>query len=196
MKIRIGINGFGRIGRLVARIAASAPDVDLVAFNDLVDPAINAHLFKYDSTYRTFAGSIELQGEELLVNGDKVRLLKEKDPALIPWGDLGVEFVLESTGVFTNAEACGKHLAGGAKYVILSAPAKGEMPTYLMGVNHTQWVADGKPAVQHGVKVRWTFDERINDGFYCATSLRLVREVFDDPNRLLGEPATAAAARA
>ena len=147
MKIRIGINGFGRIGRLVARIAASAPDVDLVAFNDLVDPAINAHLFKYDSTYRTFAGSVELQGEELVVNGDRVRLLKEKDPVLIPWGDLGVEFVLESTGVFTSAEACEKHLAGGAKYVILSAPAKGPMPTYLMGVNHTQWVADGKPKV-------------------------------------------------
>jgi glyceraldehyde 3-phosphate dehydrogenase len=147
MSIRIGINGFGRIGRLVARLAAKAADVDLVAFNDLVDPATNAHLFKYDSTYGRFEGAVELQGDELLVNGDKVKLLKEKDPALIPWGDLGVDFVLESTGVFTNVEACAKHLAGGAKYVMLSAPAKGAMPTYVYGVNHEQWLSDGKPAV-------------------------------------------------
>ncbi len=147
MSIRIGINGFGRIGRLVARLAAQATDVDLVAFNDLVDPATNAHLFKYDSTYGRFAGQVELLGDELTVNGDKIKLLKEKDPALIPWGDLGVDFVLESTGVFTNVEACAKHLAGGAKYVMLSAPAKGAMPTYVFGVNHENWVSDGKPTV-------------------------------------------------
>jgi glyceraldehyde 3-phosphate dehydrogenase len=147
MSIRIGINGFGRIGRLVARIAAKAPDVDLVAFNDLVDPATNAHLFEYDSTYRRFDGAVELRGDELLIDGDSVKLLKEKDPAQIPWGDLGVDYVLESTGVFTNVEACAKHIAGGAKYVLLSAPAKGAMPTYVYGVNHAQWVGDGKPAV-------------------------------------------------
>jgi glyceraldehyde 3-phosphate dehydrogenase len=147
MSIRIGINGFGRIGRLVARIAAQASDVDLVAFNDLVDPATNAHLFKYDSTYGRFNGTIELSGDELNVNGDKVKLFKEKDPALIPWGELGVDFVLESTGVFTSVEACEKHLAGGAKHVVLSAPAKGPMPTYVYGVNHELWLSDGKPAV-------------------------------------------------
>lgn len=147
MKIRIGINGFGRIGRLVARIAAKSADVDLVAFNDLVEPSTNAHLLKYDSTYGRFDGKIELLDNELLVNGDSVKLFKEKDPASIPWGDLGVDFVLESTGVFTNIESCEKHLAGGAKHVILSAPAKGEMPTYVFGVNHAKWEADGKPKV-------------------------------------------------
>jgi len=147
MKVRIGINGFGRIGRLVARIATFHPEIDLVAFNDLVDPAVNAHLLKYDSTYRRFGGTVELQGDDLLVNGDKVRILKEKDPAAIPWGEMGVDTVLESTGVFTNVEECSKHLAGGAKQVILSAPAKGEMPTYVFGVNHTRWVADGRPKV-------------------------------------------------
>lgn len=147
MSIRIGINGFGRIGRLVARIAAQAPDVDLVAFNDLVDPATNAHLFKYDSTYGRFPGTVELNGDELSINADKVKLFKEKDPALIPWGDLGVDFVLESTGVFTSVEACEKHLAGGAKQVVLSAPAKGPMPTYVFGVNHELWPSDGKPTV-------------------------------------------------
>lgn len=147
MSIRIGINGFGRIGRLVARIASLAADVDLVAFNDLVDPATNAHLFKFDSTYGRYDGKVELNGDELSVNADKVKLFKEKDPALIPWGDLGVDFVLESTGVFTSVEACEKHLAGGAKHVVLSAPAKGPMPTYVFGVNHEQWQADGKPAV-------------------------------------------------
>jgi glyceraldehyde 3-phosphate dehydrogenase len=147
MAIRIGINGFGRIGRLVARLAARHPEVDLVAFNDLVDPATNAHLFKYDSTYGRFAGTVELAGDELLVNGDKVMLLKEKDPAALPWGDLGVDFVLESTGVFTDVEKCSLHLKGGAKQVILSAPAKGEMPTYVLGVNHEKWLGDGKPSV-------------------------------------------------
>jgi glyceraldehyde 3-phosphate dehydrogenase len=147
MKIRIGINGFGRIGRLVSRIAAKHAEVDLVAFNDLVDPATNAHLFKYDTTYGRFDGAVELTGDNLIVNGDKVRLFKEKDPAAIPWGELGVDFVLESTGVFTDVEKCGLHLKGGAKHVLLSAPAKGEMPTYVFGVNHSKWVADGKPTV-------------------------------------------------
>lgn len=147
MKIRIGINGFGRIGRLVARIAAKHPEVDLVAFNDLVEPATNAHLFKYDSTYGPFDGTVELAGNELIVNGDKIRLLMEKDPAALPWGDLGVEFVLESTGIFTNMEKCSLHLQGGARYTILSAPAKGEMPTYVYGVNHQNWHNDGRPAV-------------------------------------------------
>jgi glyceraldehyde 3-phosphate dehydrogenase len=147
MAIRIGINGFGRIGRLVARIASKHPGIDLVAFNDLCDAATNAHLFKYDSTFRRFDGTVELQGSELVINGDRVKTFAEKDPAALPWGDLGVDYVLESTGAFTNVEKCGLHLKGGAKQVVLSAPAKGEMPTYVMGVNHKQWLSDGKPQV-------------------------------------------------
>jgi glyceraldehyde 3-phosphate dehydrogenase len=146
-QVRLGINGFGRIGRQVTRIAANDSRVEVVAINDLVDPATNAHLFKYDSSYGRFAGSVELAGDNLVINGTKVHVFKQKDPAQIPWGEAGVDYVLESTGVFTNVEECGKHIAGGAKLVMLSAPAKGAMPTYVLGVNEKQWVADGRPNV-------------------------------------------------
>jgi glyceraldehyde 3-phosphate dehydrogenase len=147
MGIRVGINGFGRIGRQIARIASHRPDFELVAFNDLTDAATNAHLFKYDSTYGRFDGEVRLDGDTLHVNANAVRLLQEADPAKLPWGELGVDYVYECTGRFTNTEQCGLHLHGGAQRVILSAPAKGEMPTYVCGVNHTQWEADGCPAV-------------------------------------------------
>ena len=146
-KIRLGINGFGRIGRQVARIATEHPEIDLVAFNDLCDAKTNAHLFKYDSTYGRFGGQVELKDDAMVINGDSVKLLSEKDPAQLPWGDLGVDVVLESTGVFRTVEACAKHLEGGAGRVLLSAPAKGEMPTYVVGVNHTDWISEGRPAV-------------------------------------------------
>jgi len=147
MAIKLGINGFGRIGRQVARLAAKNPEIDLVAFNDLCDAKTNAHLFKYDSTYGRYDGSVELKGDEFIIDGDSVKMLSEKDPAQLPWGELGVEVVLESTGVFRDQAKCGLHLEAGAKRVLLSAPAKGEMPTYVLGVNHEQWLADGKPAV-------------------------------------------------
>ena len=147
MAIRLGINGFGRIGRQVTRIATDTAGIDLVAINDIADKATNAHLLKYDSTYGPFKGRAELDGEDLIINGDRLRLLSEMDPAKIPWGELGVDYVLESTGKFTTAEGCALHLAGGAKRVILSAPAKGPMPMYVMGVNNNRWVSDGRPAV-------------------------------------------------
>src|SRR5687767_2297620 len=100
--VRIGINGFGRIGRQVARIAVSDPRVELAAINDLVDPPTNLHLFKYDSTYGRFQGEAALDGDDLVLNGERVRVFKQKDPAQIPWGDVGADFVLEATGVFTN----------------------------------------------------------------------------------------------
>jgi len=146
-KLRLGINGFGRIGRQVARIAAQNESIDLVAFNDLADAETNAHLFKYDSTYGRWNGSVELSGDKFIIDGDSVTMLSVKQPAELPWGDLGVEYVLESTGVFRTTEACEQHLQAGAKQVLLSAPAKGEMPTFVMGVNHEQWVAQGRPAV-------------------------------------------------
>src|SRR5688572_9641589 len=141
MGIRIGINGFGRIGRQIARIATAHPAFDLVAFNDIGDPATNAHLFKYDSTYGRFDGDVQLEGDKLYINADAVRQLQVKDPAQLPWADLGVDFVFECTGLFTTAEDCGKHTAAGAGRVILSAPAKGAMPIYVYGVNHEQWGA-------------------------------------------------------
>jgi glyceraldehyde 3-phosphate dehydrogenase len=146
-QVRLGINGFGRIGRQVARIAATDPRVEVVAINDLVDPPINAHLFKYDSTYGKFPGTVALDGDNIVINGTSVEVFKQKDPAQIPWGDVGVDWVLESTGMFTNVEDCSKHIDGGAKFVMLSAPAKGAMPTYVLGVNHENWVAEGRPTV-------------------------------------------------
>jgi glyceraldehyde 3-phosphate dehydrogenase len=147
MAIRIGINGFGRIGRQVARLASAHPEINLVAFNDLGDAETNAHLFKYDSTYGRFDGTAGLSGGKLYINGDAVSLLQESDPAKLPWSSLGADYVLECTGAFTSVEKCSLHLAGGAKRVILSAPAKGEMPTYVYGVNHRNWEGEGCPAV-------------------------------------------------
>ncbi|MCB1188613.1 type I glyceraldehyde-3-phosphate dehydrogenase [bacterium] len=147
MAIRLGINGFGRIGRQVARIAAGLTNIDLVAINDRADSETNAHLFKYDTTYGPFKGRVSVNNDELVIDGDHVKLISQADPAQIPWGDLGVDYVLESTGVFRRVEDCEKHLDGGAKYVLLSAPAKDKMPTYCFGINHHNWVTDGRPQV-------------------------------------------------
>src|SRR5688572_5558861 len=116
-QVRLGINGFGRIGRQVTRVAARDPRVEVIAINDLVEPATNAHLFKYDTTYGRFDGSVELAGDDIIINGTRVQVFKQKDPAQIPWGDVGVDYVLESTGVFATVEDCSSHLKSGAKVV-------------------------------------------------------------------------------
>lgn len=138
MAINVAINGFGRIGRLVMRLLTKHNNVNIIAINDIV-PADNlAYLFKYDSTHGMYDGTVEVQGDALIVNGKKVRTFSEKDPALLPWKDLSVDYVIESTGLFTSKELAGKHLHAGAKYVIISAPAKEGIPTFVMGVNeHT-----------------------------------------------------------
>jgi glyceraldehyde 3-phosphate dehydrogenase len=137
MAVRVGINGFGRIGRQSMRaIMERHPDtLEVVAVNDLVDTETNAHLVKYDSTYGRFPGTVRAEGDALVVNDHRVQVFAERDPAKIPWGDQGVEIVVESTGIFTDAEKARAHLAGGAKRVIISAPAKGEDITIVMGVN-------------------------------------------------------------
>ncbi len=147
MAIRLGINGFGRIGRQVARIASGLTNIDLVAINDRADSETNAHLFKYDTTYGPFQGRVTIEGDDMVIDGDRVRLLSQDDPGQIPWGELGVEYVLEATGVFRTQEDCEKHLDGGASYVLLSAPAKDKMPTYCYGINHKNWVTEGRPQV-------------------------------------------------
>ncbi len=136
MTIRVGINGFGRIGRNVLRVANAmgADDIEFVAVNDLTDSATLAHLLKYDSVHGRFEGVVS-EGDDLSVNGKKVRVLSQRDPGTLPWGELGVEVVLESTGLFTAREAASKHLDAGAKKVIISAPAKNEDITIVMGVN-------------------------------------------------------------
>jgi glyceraldehyde 3-phosphate dehydrogenase len=141
MAIRVGINGFGRIGRQVVRAAkeAGVADVDIVAVNDITDAKTLAHLFKYDSVHRTYQGDVSTSGDTLTIDGDDIKILAEKDPAKLPWKDLGVDIVLESTGRFTKAEDARKHMDGGAKKVIISAPAKGEDITIVMGVNDTKY---------------------------------------------------------
>ncbi len=146
MSIRVGINGFGRIGRNVLRAAkAMNAAIDFVAVNDLTDAATLAHLLKYDSVHGRYPGSVAADGDGLVVDGDGLKLLSERVPAALPWGDLGVDVVLESTGLFTQREAAAKHLAAGAKKVIISAPAKQEDITIVMGVNHQ----DYDPAAHH-----------------------------------------------
>jgi glyceraldehyde 3-phosphate dehydrogenase len=137
MTTRIGINGFGRIGRqtMKAMLERHPRDLEVVAVNDLTDTKTNAHLLKYDSTYGHFPGEIEATEDALIVNGHKIKVISQRDPAQIPWGDLGVELVIESTGLFTDAEKAAAHLRGGAKKVIISAPAKGEDLTIVLGVN-------------------------------------------------------------
>jgi glyceraldehyde 3-phosphate dehydrogenase len=141
MAIRVGINGFGRIGRQVLRAAKEqgVADLDFVAVNDLTDTRTLAHLFKYDSVHRTYGGEVSTSSGGICVDGDEVRVFAEKDPSALPWKDLGVDIVLESTGRFTKAEDAGKHIKGGAKKVNISAPAKGEDITIVMGVNSDKY---------------------------------------------------------
>ncbi len=137
MTTRIGINGFGRIGRQVlkATLERHPDDLEVVAVNDLTDPETNAHLLKYDSTYGRFPGTVEALEDGLAIDGKQVKVVAERDPARIPWGDHGVDIVVESTGIFTDATKAAGHLEGGAKKVIISAPAKSEDLTVVLGVN-------------------------------------------------------------
>jgi glyceraldehyde 3-phosphate dehydrogenase len=137
MAIRVGINGFGRIGRQVLRAIREnyAKEIEVVAFNDLDKVETMAHLFRYDSNYGRYPGKVTHTEDTLVVDGKEIKALKEKDPAAIPWGKLGVDIVIESTGRFTKKEDAAKHISGGAKKVIISAPAKGEDITVCLGVN-------------------------------------------------------------
>jgi glyceraldehyde 3-phosphate dehydrogenase len=146
MTTRVGINGFGRIGRQSLKaIIERAPDVEVVAVNDLVDAEMNALLFKYDSTYGRYDGEVEAGDGAIVIDGREIRILAEKDPANLPWKDLGVDIVVESTGIFTNAEKARAHLDAGAQKVIISAPAKGEDITIVLGVNDERY----DPASHH-----------------------------------------------
>lgn len=141
MAVKIGINGFGRIGRLVFRAITQhyAGRLEIVAINDLTDARTNAHLLKYDSTYGMYLGKVEAASDGIVVNGKKVKVLAERDPAKIPWRALGADIVIESTGLFTDASKAAAHLQNGAKKVIISAPAKGEDITIVLGVNEDKY---------------------------------------------------------
>jgi glyceraldehyde 3-phosphate dehydrogenase len=136
MAIKVGINGFGRIGRLLYRAAIERnAKIDFVAINDLADAKTNAHLLKYDSVHGRFPGTVEVKGNDLVVNGKTLKALSQRDPAALPWKDLGVYMAVESTGLFTDRESASKHLTAGAKKVLISAPAKNPDVTIVLGVN-------------------------------------------------------------
>jgi glyceraldehyde 3-phosphate dehydrogenase len=141
MALRVAINGFGRIGRNVLRCAKQAgrADMDFVAINDLTDAATLAHLLKYDSVHRRYPGAVSASRDSIQVDGDEIRVFAEKDPAKLPWRDLGVDIVIESTGIFTDRTGAAKHLEAGARKVIISAPAKKEDITIVLGVNEGRY---------------------------------------------------------
>jgi glyceraldehyde 3-phosphate dehydrogenase len=146
MAIKVAINGFGRIGRNVLRAIAESgrTDIEVVAINDLADATANARLLKRDSVHGTFSGSVAVDGDAIVVNGKRIRVTAERDPAKLPHAELGVDIALECTGFFTNADKAGLHLAAGARRVLVSAPAKGADLTVVYGVNHDKLTADHK----------------------------------------------------
>ncbi|MBI4988431.1 MAG: type I glyceraldehyde-3-phosphate dehydrogenase [Rhodocyclales bacterium] len=140
MAIKVGINGFGRIGRMAFRaIAKDFPEIEVVAINDLLDPDYLAYMLQYDSVHGRFSGSISVEGSNLIVNGKKIRLTAEKDPASLKWGEVGADIVIESTGFFLTKDTCQKHLDAGAKKVVQSAPSKDDTPMFVYGVNHEKY---------------------------------------------------------
>ncbi len=147
MAIKVGINGFGRIGRFVFRAACERDDIEIVGINDLLDADYMAYMLKYDSTHGRFSGTVEVVDGQLLVNGKTVRVTSERDPADLAWGDLDTDVVVEATGIFLTDETARKHIAAGAKKVVLSAPSKDATPMFVMGVNHTEY--DGQDIVSN-----------------------------------------------
>jgi glyceraldehyde 3-phosphate dehydrogenase len=138
---KIGINGFGRIGRLAFRAAIERKDIEVVGINDLVEPDYMAYMLKYDSTHGRFDGTVEVKDKHLVVNGKTIRVTAEKDPANLKWSEVGAEIIIESTGLFLTIADCQKHIAAGAKKVVMSAPAKDDTPTFVMGVNNKKLTA-------------------------------------------------------
>lgn len=138
-KVKVGINGFGRIGRLVFRAAVNNPAIEIVGINDLIDADYMAYMLKYDSTHGLFKGDVKVEGGHLVVNGQKIRVSAEKDPATLKWGEVGAKYVVESTGLFLSQDTAAKHIAAGASKVVLSAPSKDDTPMFVMGVNHKEY---------------------------------------------------------
>jgi glyceraldehyde 3-phosphate dehydrogenase len=142
MAIKVGINGFGRIGRLVFRAAAGKPGIEIVGINDLIDVEYMAYMLKYDSTHGKFPGEVSVSGGNLIVDGKTIRVTAEKDPANLKWNEIGAEYVVESTGLFLSRDKAEGHLKAGARRVVMSAPSKDDTPMFVMGVNHTSYKAD------------------------------------------------------
>ncbi len=192
MPVRVGINGFGRIGRNVFRAAkAAGSDLEFVAFNDLTDNATLAHLVKYDSTLGRFPGSVEVSDTGLLIDGQEIRVFEEKDPANIDWSGLDVDVVIESTGFFTSADKAKAHLGGSVKKVIISAPAKGEDITLVLGVNDDKYDKDAHHIVSLAsctTNCLAPFAKAINDGVGIEHGLMTTIHAYTGDQRLLDAP--------
>ena len=148
MTIKVGINGFGRIGRMVFRAAIqNFPDIEVVAINDLLEPDYLAYMLQHDSVHGRFKGDVSIDDSTLVVNGHKIRLTAIKDPAELKWGEVGANVVIESTGLFLTKESCEKHIAAGAKKVIMSAPSKDDTPMFVYGVNDQTYA--GEPIISN-----------------------------------------------
>lgn len=142
--IKVGINGFGRIGRLVFRAMTERDNIEVVGINDLIDATYMAYMLKYDSVHGVFPGEVSVEGNDLVVNGKKIRVTAERDPSNLKWNEIGADYVVESTGLFLDKDNAAKHITAGAKKVILSAPSKDDTPMFVMGVNHTELTDDVK----------------------------------------------------
>ncbi len=190
-KIKVGINGFGRIGRNVFRAMLNHPELEVVAVNDLTDSKTLAHLLKYDSVHGKMDASVKATEEGFSVDGREVKVLAERDPAQLPWADYGVEIVVESTGRFTKREDAAKHLQGGAKKVIISAPAKNEDITIVMGVNHDKY----DPASHHVISnascttnCLAPFAKVLNDKFGIRRGLMTTVHAYTNDQQILDLP--------
>lgn len=189
---KVGINGFGRIGRQVLRaiMERQAGKIEVVAINDLADAKTNAHLFKYDTNYGRFPGEVTARGDQLVINGKAVKVFGERDPGKLPWGSAGVEIVVESTGFFTNAEKAKGHLQGGARKVIISAPATGEDLTVVLGVNDQEYNASKHTVISNAscttnciapmVKV-------LHDGFHIERGLMSTIHSYTNDQKILDQ---------
>ena len=192
MTVRVGINGFGRIGRIMLRAAkASGADIEVVGVNDLTDSATLAHLLKYDSVNGRYDGTVEVDGDDLIVDGKRVRVTAEKDPANLPWGELGADIVIESTGIFRDKESAGKHLTAGAKKVVISAPAKSQDANIVMGINE----GDYDPAKHHVISMASCttgsvapMAKVLNDSFGIETGLMTTVHAYTNDQALLDGP--------
>ena len=142
MVLKVAINGFGRIGRIVLRALLQKNDIEVVCLNDIVPAENLAYLFKHDSTHGRYPKEVTYTSDSIIVGGKPIKVFNQRDPALMPYRELGVDYVIESTGIFTSVEGAGKHLTAGAKKVLITAPAKGDVPTFVMGVNHKKYRAD------------------------------------------------------
>jgi len=198
MAVRVGINGFGRIGRQSLKaLIERAPDVEVVAVNDLVDTSMNALLFKHDSTYGAYLGSVDHTDDALIIDGREIKVLKEKDPATLPWGDLGVDIVLESTGIFTDADKARAHIDAGATKVIISAPARNEDITIVLGVNEDRYDPEAHHIISNAscttnclapaakvVHDRWTIERGLMNTIHSYTNDQRILDVaHKDPRR-------------